>query len=877
MMMHIILCHENADFDAVGALLAASKLYPEALAVLPERLNRNVQDFWMLYRNGLPFIERAQVPFAEVARVTLVDTQRLPQIKKLSASVVVNIIDHHSRSGEPTIHETAQIEEVGAATTLVVEHLQRLQSPPLLTSLEATLIALGIYEDTGSLAYRKTTPRDLHAAAWLLEQGAVLDHVRRFLEPMLNDSQQSLLERLVQNADTRLIQGYRVTLGTASLEDYIDQVSMVAHRLRDLLDPTALFLLIEMSGIIQLVGRSTDDAIDAGEIARFFGGGGHGRAAAAPVKGMSLNEAVETLWRQLTLTTQPATRVADIMSLGVQTVDATTELKQVVSRLRRIGHEGYPVIEGEVVVGLLTRRDMDRAVEHDLAHLPVRSVMSAGTITILQTASIPELEQRIVTSGWGQIPVVNEASRLIGIVTRTDLITYWAQNHPRQATEPAQITTNQMIDNLGASAVAIIDHIATVAQRQNLNVYLVGGVVRDLLLERPTHDLDFVVEGDAIAFATSLAAEFGGDVTSFRPFGTAKWRFNLPPDTPNEGTWIDFATARNEFYEHPTALPSVYNGSIKLDLLRRDFTINTLAVQLSPIRGRLLDFYGGLNDLQSRVLRVLHNLSFVDDPTRILRAVRFEWRLGFQIEARTTELIQIALPMLRRITGERVRNELTLLLRERDPAGSLALLQERGILAAIHPDFIVTTTLSAYTSLATIAIFEKELPTLWVATDRQISAVLWLIVLASHPTESMMRLIERLIFGKTVQTDAMQVARILQNELLLAAPATRPSQIVRLLNEISPLALIAGWIMVDDPNAKDQISRYANTWQYIRPIADGHSLQARGLRPSRCFSVLLDRLKTAWLDDEIQNWEQEEALLSQLIATSFCDDNHPKE
>src|SRR5262249_31707917 len=150
---------------------------------------------------------------------------------------------------------------------------------------------------------------------------------------------------------------------------------------------------------------------------------------------------------------------------------------------------------------------------------------------------------------------------------------------------------------------------------------------------------------------------------------------------------IDFAMARSEFYEYPTALPTVSSGTIEQDLHRRDFTINTLAVQVSPTFGRVLDFYGGLSDLQAGLIRVLHDLSFEDDPTRILRAARFETRLGFQIEPHTAELIQTALPMLRRITGERVRNELLLLLREKQPERGLLALQSRGGLEAIHPAF----------------------------------------------------------------------------------------------------------------------------------------------------------------------------------------------
>ena len=206
-------------------------------------------------------------------------------------------------------------------------------------------------------------------------------------------------------------------------------------------------------------------------------------------------------------------------------------------------------------------------------------------------------------------------------------------------------------------------------------LYAVGGFVRDLLLAQPNFDLDLVVEGDAIRLAQELVAATGGRLRSHRRFGTAKWI--LPAELAGENGQLpdslDFVTARTEFYEHPTALPTVERSSIKQDLHRRDFTINTLAVRLTPDRwGELLDFYGGREDLEDGVIRVLHSLSFVEDPTRILRAARFEQRFDFEIEPRTEELIGDALDLLDRVSAERVRHELELILAEAEPERALS-------------------------------------------------------------------------------------------------------------------------------------------------------------------------------------------------------------
>ncbi len=871
--MHILLCHENADFDAVAALLAAFKLNPGAIPVLPERHNANVTRFLALYRGGLPFVARADLRLKHVEQITLVDTQRVPPIKGVPANSPVHIIDHHplGRALEP--HETFTGEIVGAVTTLLVEQIEQQALP--LTSLEATLLALGIYEDTGSLTYGSTTARDLRAAAWLVDQGAALDDVRRFLEPPLSDEQQALLERLIPAVEARSVQGYTVIVATAKLDSYLNEISAVAHRLRDTLDPAGLFLLVQMPGALHLVCRSTDDAIDAGAVARFFGGGGHERAAAATIhEGYTLDQAVTAVWQQLEQIVRPAVRVADLMSHGAQTLDADLRLDQVVRKLRRIGHEGYPVLDHGRIVGLLTRRDADRAVEHGLGDLTVREVMTAGEATLKPEDSVKRLEQRMVESGWGQLPVVNDDGRLIGIVTRTDLIKHWTQTHLIADNRGEFITRAQMAAVLGDPVTQLIDTIAQQAQDQPAPLYLVGGVVRDLLLKRRNFDIDFVVEGDAIRFAESLQARYGGRVHSHRPFGTANWVLSEAvidglnsADLPDH---VDFATARNEFYEHPTALPTTYSGSIKLDLLRRDFTINTLAITLSPASGRVLDFYGGLADLEAQLIRVLHSLSFVDDPTRILRAVRFERRLGFQIEPRTAELIATALPMLRRITGERVRHELTLLLGEADPAASLLLLQQRAILTAIHPAFIVPDDLAERFARAQAELV-RPLPWPMPAPDR--IEVYWCLTLANIPPQDLTHLAERLLFSKTLTTAVLATAQIVQNLDGLTDPATPPSQITARLTNLGDLALYSARLIVEDNLARQRIGQYANEWRAIRPVTDGHSLRARGLTPGPCYARILTRLRAARLDGLIVSDADERAHLQKLLEEGICDDD----
>jgi tRNA nucleotidyltransferase (CCA-adding enzyme) len=870
--LKIILTHPNADFDAVAASLAAHKLYPDAIPVLPERLNRNVNHFLTLYRSALPFAFEQEFRPHQIEQVILVDTQRLPSIGGLKKQTPVDIIDHHQPFTRDDLkpHETFLSEDVGAATTILVERIQTQQID--LNPLEATLLALGIYEDTGSLSYGTTTPRDIRAAAWLLEQQAVLDTVRRFLTPPLNEEQQALFEKLMDNAESRVIQGHTVTVSTATINEHIAEISSVVHRLRDVLDPAALFVLVQMPQNLLMVCRSTGDELDVGKIARLYGGGGHERAAAATIYDQNLDEVYPTLWPNIEANIRPITRVGDLMSYGVQTFEASQTASDVAQQVRRFGHEGYPVIEHGRVVGLLTRRELDRTLEHNLGNLTLREIMSAGEVTLHPEDSVFTLEQRMVESGWGQIPVLDAEGKLLGIVTRTDLIKHWASTHPDLTPARTSITQETLRDVMGASVATLIEYIANEARALNLSLYIVGGAVRDLLLHRANLDIDFVVESRAIELAEKLRARYGGDVHSHKPFGTAKWVLDaeaLGLPATEIPAHIDFATARSEFYEHPTALPTVYQSSIKLDLQRRDFTINTLAVQLSPAfaSGQVLDFYGGLTDLREKRIRVLHSLSFVDDPTRILRALRFEHRLKFQIEPRTAELITSALPMLRRVTGERIRNELDLLLRESQPEQVFIKMQAQSIAQAIHPAFRISPDISAQFEAA-----RREIPS-WLTSSPDLNVLYWHILAASIPVADLPEFCERMVFGKRLSESMLDAARLVQQINGLGEPDLRPSQIVAHLDALSEMALLTAWLLTDNPLIRERITAYAEQWQHIHPTATGDTLRQMGVKPGPCYGVILKKLRIAWLDGEITNTSDEQAALHKLIGEECHDDS----
>ncbi|MEJ2706293.1 MAG: CBS domain-containing protein [Anaerolineales bacterium] len=874
--MHIILTHERADFDALASLLAAHLLNDSAVPVLPRRMNRNVRAFLTLYGIELPFTDPRDLNGEPIEAVTLVDTQSMVSIKGMVDKPQVNVIDHHPRRENLPKDWVVTIVEIGATTTLLIEALQERNG--IVAPIQATLLLLGIYEDTGSLTYTRTTPRDIRAAAYLLEQGASLKIAGDFLNHPLSPQQQKLYEHLRDSAQHYHINGHTIVVATGDATDQEEELSSIAHKLRDLLDPDALFLLFETGGGVQLIARSTSDNIDVSDVAETFGGGGHERAAAGLIRDREIKNIHAELVRILPEHVKPAVTVAQIMSRGPQLLSIDTPVEEAAQKMRRYGYEGYPVVKDDKVVGLLTRRAVDRAISHKL-NLNAGSLMKAGEFTAQPGDSVEVLQDLMTDSGWGQIPVVDpESNKIIGIVTRTDLL--------KTLTSHARIPGRHKVSGrleaaLPAQRLALIKAIAQAAHQQQAALYVVGGFVRDLLLERPSIDFDLVVEGDAISLARFLAKQYGGRVTTHSKFGTAKWLLPQESDIhtlsddikmkfPIPGLkFVDLVSARTEFYTYPTALPTVERGSIKLDLHRRDFTINTLAIRLDGRHyGELHDYWGGLNDLRHGLVCVLHSLSFVDDPTRMLRAVRFEQRFDFRIEQRTLELLHAALPLLEKVSGDRIRHELDHILVEPKAAKILARLDDLNLLVAIHPLLKWDEWLKSRLEELSAEVPDRN----WDLKERgdrkdykkDLGYCLWLLRL---PAPEVKKVSKRLKLPS-----GLTKAILAGSELWRDLPGLideKPSGVVKWLQDLPPLSIYAVYQATSDIRLRKLLQTYAFKWKKITPTIDGHDLRERGLPPGPIYRHVLGRLREAWLDGEITNQEEEQAFLQHLLEEAI--------
>ena len=881
--MKVILTHEQADMDALASQLGAWLLLPEALPVLPRNINRNGRRYLKQFGADLPFIEQKDLPRQDIEQVILVDTQSLITLKGMSGKTRIVVYDHHSKRDDLDPKWELHLTTAGANASQMIARIR--ESGIAVTPLQASTLALGLYEDTGSFTYGSTSPEDLEAAAFCLAQGADLDLVGRFLYPPLSKAQRKLYDRLIRNIQTITVADQSILAAKADATDVRDEISSVAHKMRDVLNPDALLLLVSTTQGIRLVARSTSDRVDVSAIAEAMGGGGHKRAASALIRPdehldqeetqQFLTKCFEEMIAGLEEHVHPSMTVGRIMSKDPLILSPDTAVQEAHRLMQRYGYEGYPVVSDGEVVGLLNRREVDRAIAHGL-DLNIKSLMAAGKVSIRPDASLKELQVLMGKTDWGQVPVVLENGEIVGIVTRTDLL----KTLTPKPDEPDQDEVAEKLARAVPPArLALLHALADEAARINLPVFVVGGFVRDLLLDRPSLDFDIVVEGDAIFFANRLAERYGGRVIAHHRFGTAKWEISnihehlleqlaqeLNGDPSRLPESLDLITARTEFYEQPAALPTVESSSIKMDLHRRDFTINTLALRLDGKHyGAIQDYWGGLSDLRKGHIRVLHALSFVDDATRLLRAVRFEQRFGFEIEPRTLALMSESLPLLNKLTGARIRHEINLILAEPQAPAMLARLSELGILRTIHPALPWDETIKQHLRELDVDRIDPawELPPLTDHLDRRqiLSYLLWL---GKLPQSTIQSIASRLRFKADLKNILIATSKL--NNALPGLADAKPSQVVHECEKAPRLAVYAAFSMASDKRLREQLWKYASQWSAVQPETTGDDLRKAGLRPSPIYGEILSTLRNAWLDGEVDAVEEEKALLDRLLS-----------
>ncbi len=869
----IIISHPGTDFDSLASMWAAHLLVPKRPIVMIAGADTNVREFLALYGQEFPRLRLKDLDIGAVKSLTVVDCSSRSQLARIEGlldnpGVTIELWDHHRAGGPDFRVNSHHYAPVGANTTLLVQELIRQGIVP--SPVAATLLMLGIHEDTGSLRFSSTTPDDLDAAAWLLKAGAALDMVDRFLGIRLSPTQKRLLTALSLNVRVTEVKGIPIHLTRAVATEFVEEIAFLTRKVQETESADVIFSLVELNGRVFIVGRSRIPAVDVGRILSAFGGGGHAQAGSCLLAESTHPIALQRLLDAIREEVHPSVVARDIMSRPVHSIDPGCSIAKAGEVLARLGHSGLAVVDdGNHVLGVITRREVDKAVGHDLGHAPVRGYMRRDPVIVSEETGLGEIQNLIIDRRTGFIPVVF-GGKLSGVVTRTDVLRalHKASTAPgempgRTPLREAEEAGNELIARLSPSHIALLAMAGEAADSLNVTCYLVGGIIRDLVLDRPNVDIDLLIEGDGGAFANKLAENLDARIHENPRFRTAK--IILP-----DGGHIDVATAREEFYVQPGALPTVEAAGIRDDLVRRDFTINTLALQLnSRAWGLLIDHFGGLSDIKSGLIRVLHTFSFVDDPTRILRGLRFSARYGFELEDQTGELLRRALleGRLDDVSPERIRDELFLCLHEDEPWQVLSRICEMGVFGVLHhgvhpPMCLADADDPVREALNWLAEFLPD-------EDMPRKDLSYLAFLLSHtdPNDAVI-FVSKYKFDGSVHEMVEALTHLPAAQETLRIRELTASDLAERLHPLHPSfwVVLAAETAAGSPERK-ALRRFLEELRVVHPVVDGDDFISEGYTPGPLFRKALAAIRKAKLDGKISTRDEEMGLARSILGS----------
>jgi len=871
--MKIITTHLHADFDCLASMVAALKLYPGAQLVFPGSQEKNVREYLAQTDFHIPYSKLKNLSLDRVKQVIIVDAstkERVGAFARLveKKDVIVHLYDHHVASKIDIPHELAVIRKRGSTVTIFCELLR--ERGVSLTKSEATLMAMGLYEDTGSLTFSSVCLADFEAARWLLEQGADLNAVSVSISRELTSLQIEMLDRLIKNLDYERIGSVTIAYSTASTPRYIGDLAVIANKLMDAETLSALFVLVRMGDRISLIARSRVEGVNVGQVAEKMGGGGHPSAASATIKAMTLPQAVARLKQSLKETLEHSMTAKEMMVERVVTAEAVSTITDIEKMMTRFNIGGAPVLDKGKVAGLITRQIVEKAIYLQMGEKPVSDFMINEFSTVAPDTPFQVVEELILGRRQKLAPVVDPSTgKMTGVISRGIVLNkLYGDSLFKPSLEGAggyRVRHPQSKNVMGLvkelmpeSVLKLFELVAKVADGSGYGAYVVGGFARDLLLRTRSVDLDIVIEGDGVDFARKLAKKVKGRVHPHKKFKTA---IVIMPD----GFKLDVATARIEYYAYPAALPTVETSAIRNDLFRRDFSINAMAIRLNGAKAyTLIDFFGGQADLKTRSLRVLHNLSFVEDPTRAYRAVRFEHRYGFTMGKQTISLLKnaVRLQLFNRLSGERLFSELEIILKERRPAGAVSRMKQLGLLKFIHPDLVFDSIAERLMDQCEdfLAWHDLTFPTRPARKSKVYFMALFDRLEKINISEENMISASAAQIIQKIATSLKRVNSAMR-ELNLPGRtgwpgAAPPSLLYRLFSPLSDEALIFLAAKSNNEETRLAVTRFFSSLKNTKPHICGGDILKLGVTPSKKVGAILDAVMGAQLDGEIKTKEE---------------------
>ncbi len=828
--MKVITAHKNPDFDAIASCIAAKKLYPDAKIIFPKLPERSTKNF-MIQSIIYPYLDNNNIDTSQIDTLIIVDTHSKKRIEQRFSEIVDKVYticyDHHEE-GDIDCNE-CYCTKIGANVTQMLERI--FEKNIEIDEAEATMFMLGIYEDTGKLSFSSTTPKDLLIASKLLELGADLDTIRSVLEEVLSEMDVLLLNDIIKNKRVYEINNKRIALSFTSLDEYVSNVANIVTKFIWIDKLDAAICIFRMASRIYVIARSKDNSINVAEILKDIGGGGHPQAASATIKDMTLIEVTEKLSYSIKTKIFNSIKAKDIMSFPPKFVYASDSLKKVNDIISKSGMNALVVLdENDSVVGIITRQIINKASYHHMEDESIALFMNTELTTVYEDETFDKIKHIVMEENQRLIPVLSKDGKLTGVITRTNLLKLLSDT-PDNIPQTTKLNNIQnMIEKvLPSNILEYLQKAGETAKHLGYNVYMVGGIVRDIILGYKNLDIDLVVEGDGIRFSKEFGKIYEARVASHDRFKTATIIFD-------DGLKIDVATAREEYYDLPGSLPNVEQSSIKLDLYRRDFTINTLAVKLHDNFGDLLDFFGGLKDLKEKKIRVLHMLSFIEDPTRMFRAIRFSARLGFEIGKQTDRLIKIAvdLEILKHVERIRIFNEIKQILSSNCVKCSFEMMKKYKLILALDKKLIIDNRI--------LSFLEKQEKIvdrcIMSCKDKTINVALVFIILLEYLFRKSLSFTDTI--GADEKTKRITKENAYKFPLVIKTLHNSESNNFDIYSSLKGLSIEGVLALYNITDEHERIEYYLNHQLNIKPIIRGKDLLSLGFKPSKIFTIIIE-------------------------------------
>ena len=886
----LITTHKNPDFDAFAASIAASLLYQDSIIIIDSEPQQNLKEFLNIY--DIPYKKshefedefEEQIKNKNFDKIVVVDTSdinRIPESIKflIEEGLPVDIYDHHPELKEQNINGNNFSKPVGSSTTILVEILFE-KGVPFSDTLK-TLFLIAIHEDTGNFVYPTTSWEDHDIAARLIKTGARVEEIEEFVSLEMTQEQKILFDKLYNNIEEFYLDEICVNIAYAESEKFIGGLNIITHKLFETLTPDVLFVIVKIAKTIYIVARSKSNQIDLNKILTSFGGGGHKKAGAAKVKGQSPTKVINKIKSELKSSFIPVLKAKHIMSSPVRTILSNETVQRAYEIMYQTGHSGLPVIENNKLVGMVTKKDIEKAMNHGLKNAPVKSVMSTNLKVADVETSLSQIRRMMAEEDIGRIPIIKDGI-LVGIITRTDLVRAsngvfnFSVNPLLKEKYESQNLKKYMEEFLPPSILNLLRLLGDYGNEQNVNVYVVGGFVRDLLLAIRSKknnntdikksifvefDIDIVVEAEALTFGRYAAKQLNAKYVEHEKFHTCSLFYRIS----HKIIRIDIATARTEYYEEAGELPTVEFSTIKKDLARRDFTINAMAIKLNPESfGILLDFFNSRKDLDEKQIRILHPLSFIEDPTRVLRAIRFEQRFGFEIEPYTLNKLIEAVEgkYLEKVTGMRLREEFEKILNEPEPLKAIERMGNLNIISHLFEKTYYTPTLQKELEklFQVIDFFNNNLKS-YTKNVRIFHVVLYVLVQYT-PVESLKRVVQRYGLPKDYISKLQQVNSLYEeiNDLIKESfgkqykDIFKPSFFYERCSSLDNEQLIFMATKIPD-DILSYFYNYLKKLDELTLLISGKDLLKKGYKGKE-IKIKLEEIKKKLLDDEIKPGEE---------------------